>query len=149
MAALLRPSREHPVALPLLFCLLLLPSSQVTALSFLPNDCRLPLPGLRRFKDTLAFLGQGPPCGGPHAGRAAGRSSSLGSISSFFRRRKNASAAFNEEKQQQEEQRTRIDLYRLIGVSPQASASAVSARSKALQQQLRQPLHLKTYQNCA
>lgn len=69
-------------------------------------------------------------------------SSALGSFSSFFKRRKSTPDSSSQkdvqEEQQQQPHHSRFDLYRLMGLDHNVSASAVAARAEQLQQQLQQ-----------
>ncbi|KAL8447459.1 hypothetical protein Emed_004413 [Eimeria media] len=88
----------------------------------------------------------GPPCsscwGAPPLTTPEGCSdSALRAFGSFFRSRKSAADASPSEPQQkgqQQQQHTSVDLYRLLGVAPDASPAAVALRAKDLQAQLDQ-----------
>ncbi|KAL8274252.1 hypothetical protein Esti_001841 [Eimeria stiedai] len=79
--------------------------------------------------------------GAPLADPEGCSSSALGAFGSFFRSRKGAAEALPSDPQQggqQERQHTNVDLYRLLGVSPDAAPAAVATRAEKLRAQLDQ-----------
>ncbi|KAL8431164.1 hypothetical protein ACSSS7_005446 [Eimeria intestinalis] len=79
--------------------------------------------------------------GGGHVTPEGCSNSALGAFGSFFRSRKSAADASPGEPQQERQQQQRhtsADLYRLLGVPPDASPAAVAARAQELQSHLDQ-----------
>ena len=128
------------LVLPVLLSLLDLMCLRVAAVSSPPRNGPSPLLASQPGQDTFSFIGHGVPLWGHPGGRAVGCRSALGALPYSFGRRKSASDASDGERQQQprQQQHAVIDLYRLMGVAPNASTSAVSARTNELQRQLQQ-----------
>ncbi|XP_026190642.1 uncharacterized protein LOC34622762 [Cyclospora cayetanensis] len=87
-----------------------------------------------------AFFGQEASNGIPGGRKSVACNSALESFSSFFGRRKVSPGSSNEQQPtpQQNQKHARIDLYRLMGIAPESSGSAIAVRAKELQQRLRQ-----------
>ncbi|KAL8441632.1 hypothetical protein Emag_006997 [Eimeria magna] len=102
-------------------------------------------PAFVSFPQTCHNPPKGPPCSscwrGPPVTPEGCSKSALRAFGSFFRSRKSsadASPSEPQQKGQQEQQHTNVDLYRLLGVAPDASPAAVAKRAKDLQTQLDQ-----------
>lgn len=94
---------------------------------------------LQPAQDVYAFVYRGVGFPAENSRRC---NNALGSLSSFFKRRKGTLGLFSQEnvqpEQQQQPHHPRFDLYRLMGLAHNASASAIGAKAEQLQQQLQQ-----------